>query len=109
MREAGGGRIVCVTSVAGVYGVPGESVYCASTYAVEGLAQSLALLKTQQVDPQFPMKMVPMHYDASRTKNVKHEVPVHYMDAATGDPVKDKPGLIKIRGLKKHGSHTSRV
>ncbi len=43
MREQQRGRIVFVTSVAGVTGVPGESIYCASKFALEGLAEALAM------------------------------------------------------------------
>lgn len=42
MRAQQGGRIIFVTSVAGFVGVPGESIYCASKFALEGLAESLA-------------------------------------------------------------------
>lgn len=43
MRRQGGGRIVFVSSMAGVTGIPGESVYCASKFALEGLAEALAM------------------------------------------------------------------
>jgi NAD(P)-dependent dehydrogenase (short-subunit alcohol dehydrogenase family) len=42
MRSQMGGRVVFVTSIAGVTGIPGESIYCASKFALEGLAESLA-------------------------------------------------------------------
>lgn len=43
MRESGGGRILFVSSMAGVTGIPGESIYCASKFALEGLAEALAM------------------------------------------------------------------
>lgn len=43
MRERRSGRVLFVTSVAGVTGVPGESMYCASKFALEGLAEALAM------------------------------------------------------------------
>lgn len=43
MREAGQGRIVFVSSVAGLVGSAGVSAYCASKFAIEGFAASLAL------------------------------------------------------------------
>jgi len=43
MREQLGGRIIFVSSMAGVTGIPGESVYCASKFALEGLAEALAM------------------------------------------------------------------
>jgi NAD(P)-dependent dehydrogenase (short-subunit alcohol dehydrogenase family) len=42
MRKQRSGRVLFVTSMAGVTGIPGESVYCASKFALEGLAESLA-------------------------------------------------------------------
>ena len=43
MRRQGKGRIFFVTSMAGVTGIPGESIYCASKFALEGMAESLAM------------------------------------------------------------------
>ncbi len=43
MREQQSGRIIFVSSMAGVTGIPGESVYCASKFALEGLAEALAM------------------------------------------------------------------
>ena len=43
MRSQGSGRILFVTSMAGVTGLPGEAIYCASKFALEGLAESLAM------------------------------------------------------------------
>ncbi|MFC3071889.1 SDR family oxidoreductase [Shinella pollutisoli] len=41
MRAAGGGRIAIVSSGAGLIGIPGYSGYCASKFALRGLAASL--------------------------------------------------------------------
>lgn len=43
MRKQGGGKVIFVSSMAGVTGVPGESIYCASKFALEGLAEALAM------------------------------------------------------------------
>ena len=43
MREQAHGRIIFVSSMAGVTGIPGESIYCASKFALEGMAESLAM------------------------------------------------------------------
>ena len=43
MREQNYGRIVFVSSMAGVTGIPGESIYCASKFALEGMAEALAM------------------------------------------------------------------
>jgi NAD(P)-dependent dehydrogenase (short-subunit alcohol dehydrogenase family) len=41
MREAGEGRIVNVSSVAGRISTPGQGVYCSSKFALEGLTDAL--------------------------------------------------------------------
>src|SRR5262245_98013 len=43
MRERGGGRIVQISSLAGRLGVPIQSAYSASKFALEGLSEALAL------------------------------------------------------------------
>jgi NAD(P)-dependent dehydrogenase (short-subunit alcohol dehydrogenase family) len=43
MRGQLGGRIIFVSSMAGVTGIPGESIYCASKFALEGMAEALAM------------------------------------------------------------------
>lgn len=43
MRQQLSGRIIFVTSMAGVTGIPGESIYCASKFALEGMAEALAM------------------------------------------------------------------
>ncbi|MEM9667746.1 MAG: SDR family oxidoreductase [Pseudomonadota bacterium] len=42
MRARGSGRVINVTSMAGLIGLPGNSVYCSSKYAVEGLTEGMA-------------------------------------------------------------------
>lgn len=42
MREQGFGRVVCVTSAAGLYGNVGQANYAAAKMAVVGLAATLA-------------------------------------------------------------------
>jgi hypothetical protein len=39
LLKSGAGRILMVSSVAGMHGYPGLSVYCATKHAIEGLAQ----------------------------------------------------------------------
>jgi len=43
MRRQRGGHIMNISSIAGMVGFDGASVYCASKYAIEGLTASLAL------------------------------------------------------------------
>ncbi len=42
LRAAGGGRIVLVSSLGGVIGIPFQAFYSASKFALEGLAESMA-------------------------------------------------------------------
>ncbi|HET9897836.1 MAG TPA: SDR family oxidoreductase [Streptosporangiaceae bacterium] len=42
MREQGGGRIVLLSSIGGVIGIPFQAFYSASKFALEGFAESLA-------------------------------------------------------------------
>ena len=43
MREAGAGRVIFVSSLAGRMGVPGQGFYCASKHGVEGLTKAMAI------------------------------------------------------------------
>lgn len=43
MRSQGGGRILTTSSMAGHMGLPYQSIYCASKYALEGINESLRL------------------------------------------------------------------
>ena len=43
MRKAGSGRIINITSMAGLIGLPGNAVYSSSKYAVEGLTEGMDL------------------------------------------------------------------
>ena len=50
MRTQRSGKIINITSVGGVWGQPFNDIYCASKFAVEGLAESQAgLLRTFNV------------------------------------------------------------
>jgi NAD(P)-dependent dehydrogenase (short-subunit alcohol dehydrogenase family) len=42
MRERGGGRIVLMSSIGGILGIPYQAFYSASKFALEGYAESLA-------------------------------------------------------------------
>jgi NAD(P)-dependent dehydrogenase (short-subunit alcohol dehydrogenase family) len=47
MRRAGGGRVVIMSSIGGVVGIPFQAFYCASKFALEGYGEALAY----EVDP----------------------------------------------------------
>lgn len=73
MRAQGAGRIIFVTSMAGVTGIPGESIYCASKFAIEGMAEALAMeverfgIGISTIRPAFFNTGMSMHNtDASR-------------------------------------------
>jgi NAD(P)-dependent dehydrogenase (short-subunit alcohol dehydrogenase family) len=67
MRKQRNGRVLFVTSMAGVTGIPGESVYCASKFALEGLAESLAFeverfgIQVSTIRPAFFNTGMSMH------------------------------------------------
>lgn len=43
MRHQKGGRIICLSSIAGLFGIPYQGYYSASKFAIEGLCQSLRM------------------------------------------------------------------
>lgn len=43
MREKGGGKIVCLSSINGLLGIPYQGAYTAAKHAVEGFAECLAM------------------------------------------------------------------
>ena len=59
LRRQRGGHIINISSIGGVTGFDGSSVYCATKFAVEGLSASLALevapfgIKVTTVEPGF--------------------------------------------------------
>ncbi len=67
MRKQQSGRILFVTSIAGVTGVPGESIYCASKFALEGLAEALSFeverfgIQVSTIRPAFFNTGMSMH------------------------------------------------
>jgi NADP-dependent 3-hydroxy acid dehydrogenase YdfG len=44
MREREKGKMIAISSVGGINGVPFNDIYCASKFAVEGLYESMASL-----------------------------------------------------------------
>lgn len=53
MRKGGGGRIICLSSIGGLMGLPFQGLYSASKYAIEGYCEALRL----EVKP-FNIKVV---------------------------------------------------
>ncbi|MCF0173321.1 MAG: SDR family oxidoreductase [Bacteroidales bacterium] len=57
MRRQGGGRIICLSSIGGLMGLPFQGLYSASKYAVEGYCEALRLetggfgIKTVVIEP----------------------------------------------------------
>ena len=42
MRSQGSGHIVQISSIAGRFGIPGQPIYCASKWALEGMSENMA-------------------------------------------------------------------
>ena len=62
MRPRGGGTIVQVSSLAGIGGLPGNSIYAASKWALEGMSESL-----RQEVKEFGIRVIILQPAAIRT------------------------------------------
>jgi len=78
MRQAGQGRIVFITSVAGRIGAPSGSVYSASRFAQEGFAESLS----QEVEP-LGLQAIMIEPGITKTEDW---TPDRYVAARAKDP-----------------------
>lgn len=101
MKQAGGGRIVNIASMAGLMGIFGYSAYCASKYAVVGLTAALrAEFQPQNIrfhvvcPPEFESPMV----DAvNLNRTPENERFVHTIPTLTAEMVADQV----IRGIER--------
>lgn len=102
-KEAGGGRIVNIASVAGMMGVFGYAAYCASKHAVVGMTAALrSELAPQNIrmhlvcPPEFESPMVDAVNENRTPENEKlaHTIPVMGVDAVADAIMK---GLEKDR------------
>ena len=79
MRAQGGGRIVLISSIGGVIGIPFQAFYSASKFAVEGLGEALA----------YEVAPLGVHVTLVEPGNVKTDFTAsrRMAQAAGGDPV----------------------
>jgi NAD(P)-dependent dehydrogenase (short-subunit alcohol dehydrogenase family) len=80
MRAQGGGRIVLMSSIGGVIGIPFQAFYSASKFALEGLGESLA----------YEVAPLGVHVTMVQPGNVKTDFTASRRmarQAADGDPV----------------------
>jgi len=67
-----GGRLLQVSSGAGVVGIPGNGFYAASKHALEGLSESAA----KELDPAWNIKITLVEFGAFRTKMLADNVKI---------------------------------
>ncbi|TDN59189.1 oxidoreductase [Paraburkholderia sp. BL10I2N1] len=109
-RERGAGHIVNLSSVAGLIGITGCSLYCASKHAVEGLSESLAQelkpfgIRVMLVEPggfrtnfagsslRWSEAVVPAY---AETVGTMREQMTHYHGTQSGDPAKAAAAIIQ--------------
>lgn len=101
-KENGGGRIVNISSIAGLMGVFGYSAYCASKHAVAGLSKSLRTELTHQnikihliYPPEFESPMVD---DINTYRTVENQVNSQTIPVMKVDTV----AAAIIRGIEKN-------
>jgi len=116
MRRQRGGHIMNISSIAGITGFDGASVYCASKYAIEGLTASLALevapfgIKVTAVEPGFFrtefLDPSSVRYGATAIDDYAAHGSVEqaygaYKGKQLGDPVKLATAVVKLAAMDK--------
>ncbi len=114
MRRQRGGHIMNISSIAGLTGFDGASVYCASKYAIEGLTASLALevapfgIHVTAVEPGFFrtefLDPSSVRYGATAIDDYTVHGSVEqaygaYKGKQLGDPVKLAAAVVKLAAL----------
>ncbi len=114
MRRQCGGHIMNISSIAGITGFDGASVYCASKYAIEGLTASLALevaplgIKVTAVEPGFFrtefLDPSSVRYGATAIDDYAALGSVEqaygaYKGRQLGDPVKLAAAVVELAGM----------
>jgi len=114
MRRQRGGHIINISSIAGITGFDGASVYCASKYAIEGLSASLALevapfgIKVTAVEPGFFrtefLDPSSVRYGATAIEDYAAHGSVEgaygaYKGKQLGDPVKLAAAVIELAAM----------
>jgi len=116
MRRQRGGHIMNISSIAGITGFDGASVYCASKYAIEGLTASLALevapfgIHVTAVEPGFFrtefLDPSSVRYGATAIDDYAAHGSVEqaygaYKGKQLGDPVKLATAVVKLAAMDK--------
>jgi len=114
MRRQRGGHIMNISSIAGITGFDGASVYCASKYAIEGLTASLAIevapfgIHVTAVEPGFFrtefLDPSSVRYGATAIDDYAAQGSVEqaygaYKGKQLGDPVKLAAAVVKLAAL----------
>ena len=114
MRRQRGGHIINISSIAGITGFDGASVYCASKYAIEGLSASLAIevapfgihvtavepgfFRTEFLDPSS-VRYGGASIDDYAAHGSIEQAYGAYKGKQLGDPVKLAATVIELAGL----------
>jgi len=100
-KRKGGGRIVNISSMAGLLGTFGYASYCSSKHAMVGLTHALrAELKPQRVSFNLvcPTEFeTPMLIELNKSRSPENRAMVHRIPLSTVDEVTDAV----IRGMEK--------
>jgi 3-dehydrosphinganine reductase len=101
LKKRGGGRVVNISSMAGLIGTFGYTPYCSSKYAVVGLTNALRTeLKPQNISFNLvcPTEFdTPMIAEINKTRTVENDSVVHMIPTSTLDEVADAV----IKGMEK--------
>lgn len=114
MRRQRAGRVFNLSSIGGVLGFNGASVYCASKYAVEGLSASIGMevarfgISVTVVEPGFFrtdfLQPTSIQYGAATIEDYAEGGSVHdayeaYNGQQAGDPVKLGSALVRLAAM----------
>jgi len=120
LRKQRAGHVVNVSSIAGVTGFDGASVYCATKYAIEGLSSSLGLelakfgIKVSTVEPGFFRTDFLDQRSVRYGQKVIDDYAVHgsvenaygaYHGKQLGDPAKLAKLVVQLAGMEHPPKH----
>ena len=115
MRSQRAGHVINISSIAGVTGFDGASVYCATKYAIEGLSASLALevgkfgIQVTTVEPGFFRTDFLDQSSVRYGKKVIEDYALHgsveaaygaYHGKQLGDPRKLAAAVVRLAGMQ---------
>ena len=120
LRRQRAGHVVNISSIAGVTGFDGASVYCATKYAIEGLSSSLGLelakfgIKVSTVEPGFFRTDFLDQSSVRYGKKVIEDYAAHgtvegaygaYHGKQLGDPAKLATVVLRLAAMDKPPQH----